>query len=145
MTKMLNTKIILGYLGFIPFGAFTILPWILGEKWLRPSLITLVIYGAIILSFLAGIIWQSSKKQSDLVSAIVLSLLGFTSVFLFTVNIMIPLIVLTLCFPLCYLQEKRISEGFADEDYASLRLNLTTGVTACFVLSIFSAIGLFTQ
>ena len=142
---MLNTKIILGYLGFIPFGAFTILPWILGEKWLRPSLITLVIYGAIILSFLAGIIWQSSKKQSDLVSAIVLSLLGFTSVFLFTVNIMIPLIVLTLCFPLCYLQEKRISEGFADEDYASLRLNLTTGVTACFVLSIFSAIGLFTQ
>ena len=142
---MLNTKIILGYLGFIPFGAFTILPWILGEKWLRPSLITLVIYGAIILSFLAGIIWQSSKKQSDLVSAIVLSLLGFISVFLFTVNIMIPLIVLTLCFPLCYLQEKRISEGFADEDYASLRLNLTTGVTACFVLSIFSAIGLFTQ
>jgi uncharacterized membrane protein YidH (DUF202 family) len=111
MTKMLNTKIILGYLGFIPFGAFTILPWILGEKWLRPSLISLVIYGAIILSFLAGIIWQSSKKQSDLVSAIVLSLLGFTSVFLFTVNIMIPLIVLTLCFPLCYLQEKRISES----------------------------------
>ncbi len=145
MTKMLNTKIILGYLGFIPFGAFTILPWILGEKWLRPSLITLVIYGAIILSFLAGIIWQSSKKQSDLVSAIVLSLLGFTSVFLFTVNIMIPLIVLTLCFPFCYLQEKRISESFADEDYASLRLNLTTGVTACFVLSIFSTIGLFTQ
>ena len=145
MTKMLNTKIILGYLGFIPFGAFTILPWILGEKWLRPSLITLVIYGAIILSFLAGIIWQSSKKQSDLVSAIVLSLLGFTSVFLFTVNIMIPLIVLTLCFPLCYLQEKRISESFADEDYASLRLNLTTGVTACFVLSTFSTIGLFTQ
>ncbi len=142
---MLNTKIILGYLGFIPFGAFTILPWILGEKWLRPSLITLVIYGAIILSFLAGIIWQSSKKQSDLVSAIVLSLLGFISVFLFTVNIMIPLIVLTLCFPLCYLQEKRISESFADEDYASLRLNLTTGVTACFVLSIFSTIGLFTQ
>ena len=142
---MLNTKIILGYLGFIPFGAFTILPWILGEKWLRPSLISLVIYGAIILSFLAGIIWQSSKKQSDLVSAIVLSLLGFTSVFLFTVNIMIPLIVLTLCFPLCYLKEKRISESFADEDYASLRLNLTTGVTACFVLSIFSTIGLFTQ
>ncbi len=142
---MLNTKIILGYLGFIPFGAFTILPWSLGEKWLRPSLITLVIYGAIILSFLAGIIWQSSKKQSDLVSAIVLSLLGFISVFLFTVNIMIPLIVITLCFPLCYLQEKRISESFADEDYASLRLNLTTGVTACFVLSIFSAIGLFTQ
>ena len=142
---MLNTKIILGYLGFIPFGAFTILPWILGEKWLRPSLISLVIYGAIILSFLAGIIWQSSKKQSDLVSAIVLSLLGFTSVFLFTVNIMIPLIVLTLCFPLCYLQEKRISESFADEDYASLRLNLTTGVTACFVLSTFSRIGLFTQ
>ena len=142
---MLNTKIILGYLGFIPFGAFTILPWILGEKWLRPSLISLVIYGAIILSFLAGIIWQSSKKQSDLVSAIVLSLLGFTSVFLFTVNIMIPLIVLTLCFPLCYLQEKRISDSFADEDYANLRLNLTTGVTACFVLSIFSTIGLFTQ
>ena len=143
---MLNTKIILGYLGFIPFAAFTILPWILGENWLRPSLISLVIYGAIILSFLAGIIWQSSKKQSDLVSAIVLSLLGFTSVFLFTVNIMIPLIVLTLCFPLCYLTRKKNQvESFADEDYASLRLNLTTGVTACLFCSTFSTIGLFTQ
>ena len=59
---MLKTKIILGYLGFIPFALFTILPWILGENWLRPSLISLVIYGAIILSFLGGIIWQSSKE-----------------------------------------------------------------------------------
>ena len=142
---MLKTKIILGYLGFIPFALFTILPWILGENWLRPSLISLVIYGAIILSFLGGIIWQSSKKQSDLVSGILFSLLGFVSIFLFTVNVMIPLIILALSFPLCYLQEKRTSESFADEDYATLRLNLTTGVTACFVLSIFSTIGLFTQ
>ena len=142
---MLKTKIILGYLGFIPFAALTILPWILGENWLRPSLIGLVIYGAIILSFLGGIIWQSSKKQSDLVSGILFSLLGFVSIFLFTVNVMIPLIILTLSFPLSYLQEKRTSDSFADEDYASLRLNLTTGVTACFVLSIFSTIGLFTQ
>ena len=142
---MLKTKIILGYLGFIPFATFTILPWILGDNWLRPSLIALVIYGAIIISFLGGIIWQTSKKQSDLIAGILFSLLGFTSIFFFTINIFIPLIVLTLCFPLCYLQEKRISESFTDEDYASLRLNLTTGVTACFVLSIFSAIGLFTQ
>jgi len=142
---MLKTKIILGYLGFIPFATFTILPWILGDNWLRPSLIALVIYGAIIISFLGGIIWQTSKKQSDLITGILFSLLGFTSIFFFTINIFIPLIVLTICFPLCYLQEKRISESFTDEDYASLRLNLTTGVTACFVLSIFSAIGLFTQ
>jgi predicted neutral ceramidase superfamily lipid hydrolase len=142
---MLKTKVILGYLGFIPFAAFTILPWILGEKWLRPSLISLIIYGAIILSFLGGIIWQSSKKQSDLVSGILFSLLGFVSIFLFTVNVMIPLIILALSFPLCYLQEKRTSDSFSDEDYAILRLNLTTGVTACFVLSIFSTIGLFTQ
>ena len=142
---MLKTKIILGYLGFIPFATFTILPWIMGDNWLRPSLIALVIYGAIIISFLGGIIWQTSKKQSDLIAGILFSLLGFTSIFFFTINIFIPLIVLTLCFPLCYLQEKRISESFTDEDYASLRLNLTTGVTACFVLSIFSTIGLFTQ
>ena len=142
---MLKTKIILGYLGFIPFALFTILPWILGENWLMPSLISLVIYGAIILSFLGGIIWQSSKKQSDLVSGILFSLLGFVSIFLFTVNVMIPLIILALSFPLCYLQEKRTSESFSDEDYAILRLNLTTGVTACFILSIFSTIGLFTQ
>jgi len=142
---MLKTKVILGYLGFIPFAAFTILPWILGEKWLRPSLISLIIYGAIILSFLGGIIWQSSKKQSDLVSGILFSLSGFVSIFLFTVNVMIPLIILALSFPLCYLQEKRTSDSFSDEDYAILRLNLTTGVTACFVLSIFSTIGLFTQ
>ena len=142
---MLKTKIILGYLGFIPFALFTILPWILGENWLRPSLISLVIYGAIILSFLGGIIWQSSKKQSDLVSGILFSLLGFASIFLFTVNVMIPLMILALSFPLCYLQEKRTSESFSDEDYAILRLNITTGVKASFVLSFFSTIGLFTQ
>ena len=141
---MLKTKIILGYLGFIPFAAFTI-ALDLRRKLAEPSLISLVIYGAMILSFLGGIIWQSSKKQSDLVSGILFSLLGFVGVFLFTVNIMIPLVMLTICFPLCYLQEKRTSESFTDEDYASLRLNLTTGFTYCFVLSIFSTIVLFNQ
>ena len=134
---MLKTKIILGYLGFIPFAAFTILPWILGENWLRPSLISLVIYGAIILSFLAGIIWQSSKKQSDLIIAIVFSLLGFAGVFLFTVNIMIPLVMLTICFPLCYLQEKRTSESFTDEDYAKLETEPNYGCYSLFCFEYF--------
>ena len=50
----MQTKIFLGYLGFLPFAALTILPWILGETYEEISFQLLVVYGGIIISFLSG-------------------------------------------------------------------------------------------
>ena len=49
-----NLRMMLGYLGFLPFGFLTILPWIIGEEFTSQSYFLLTVYGAIILSFLAG-------------------------------------------------------------------------------------------
>ena len=38
----MQTKLTLGYLGFLPFAALTILPWILGESYERISFQLLV-------------------------------------------------------------------------------------------------------
>ena len=76
----MQTKITLGYLGFLPFAALTILPWILGETYEEISFQLLVVYGGIIISFLSGIIWGiDSTNRKNLVLAIVFSCLLYTS------------------------------------------------------------------
>ncbi len=78
-------KIILGYLGFLPFAFFTILPMIFGEVLAIWSLQILSIYGGIILSFLAGMTWGWPKKESsnfNLLIGILFSLLGFLIILL---------------------------------------------------------------
>ena len=61
-----NLRMLLGYLGFLPFGFLTILPWIIGESFTNQSYFLLIVYGAIIMSFLAGMSWGwniSSQKN----------------------------------------------------------------------------------
>ena len=84
----MQTKITLGYLGFLPFAALTILPWIFGETYEEISFQLLVVYGGIIISFLSGIIWGiDSTNQKNLVLAIVFSLLGFGAILLAWINL----------------------------------------------------------
>ena len=66
----MQTKITLGYLGFLPFAALTILPWIFGETYEEVSFQLLVVYGGIIISFLSGIIWgiDSTNPKSNCLS-----------------------------------------------------------------------------
>ena len=63
--NFIRLKIILGYLGFLPFAFFTILPMIFGEVLAIWSLQILSIYGGIILSFLAGMTWGWPEKESN--------------------------------------------------------------------------------
>ena len=64
----MQTKLTLGYLGFLPFAALTILPWILGEGYEKISFQLLVAYGGIIISFLSGIIWGiNTATQKNLI------------------------------------------------------------------------------
>jgi len=133
----MQTKITLGYLGFLPFAALTILPWILGKTYEEISFQLLVVYGGIIISFLSGIIWGiNSTKQKNLVVAIIFSLLGFGAILLAWINLIYAMTLLLFLFFLFYLLESKINPQFADPDYLKLRKNLTSGVCGCFMFSI---------
>ena len=133
----MQTKITLGYLGFLPFAALTILPWILGETYEEISFQLLVVYGGIIISFLSGIIWGiNSTKQKNLVVAIIFSLLGFGAILLAWINLIYAMTLLLFLFFLFYLLESKINPQFTDPDYLKLRKNLTSGVCGCFMFSI---------
>ena len=83
--NFIRLKIILGYLGFLPFAFFTILPMIFGEVLAIWSLQILSIYGGIILSFFAGMTWGWPEKESNnynLLIGILFSLSGFLIILL---------------------------------------------------------------
>ena len=133
----MQTKITLGYLGFLPFATLTILPWILGESFEEISFQWLVVYGGIIISFLSGIIWGiDSTNQINLVLAIVFSLLGFGAIFLAWINLIYAMTLLFFLFFLFYLLESKINPQFNNPDYLKLRKNLTSGVCGCYMFSI---------
>ena len=133
----MQTKVTLGYLGFLPFAALTSLPWILGETYEEISFQLLVVYGGIIISFLSGIIWGiNSTKQKNLVVAIIFSLLGFGAILLAWINLIYAMTLLFFLFFLFYLFESIINPQFTDPEYLKLRKNLTSGVCGCFMFSI---------
>ena len=133
----MQTKITLGYLGFIPFAALTILPWILGASYEEISFQVLVVYGGIIISFLSGIIWGiDSTNKKNLVIAIVFSLLGFGAILLAWINLIFAMALLFFLFFLFYQQEYKINPQFKDPDYMKLRRNLTSAVCGCYMFSI---------
>ena len=133
----MQTKITLGYLGFIPFGALTILPWILGETYEEISFQLLVVYGGIIISFLSGIIWGiDSTNRKSLVLATVFSLTGFGAILLAWINLIYAMTLLFFLFFLFYLLESKVNPQFTNPDYLKLRRNLTSGVCGCYMFSI---------
>ena len=133
----MQTKITLGYLGFLPFATLTILPWILGESFEEISFQWLVVYGGIIISFLSGIIWGiDSTNQKNLVLAIVFSLLGFGAILLAWINLIYAMSLLFFLFYVFYLFESKTNPQFSDTNYMKLRKNLTSGVCGCYMFSI---------
>ena len=132
-----NSRMMLGYLGFIPFGILTILPWILGEAFMKQAYFLLTVYGAIIMSFLAGMSWGwniSSKKNLTL--GILFSLISFFSIIIGYFFLQVALIIFAITFPLFYIFEKHANEFMSDETYLKLRRNLTSAVSGCFLLSL---------
>ena len=133
----MQTKITLGYLGFLPFAALTILPWILGETYEEISFQLLVVYGGIIISFLSGIIWGiDSTNQKNLIIAIIFSLMGFGSILLASINLIYAMTLLFFLFFLFYLLESKVNPQFTNPDYLKLIKNLTSGVCGCYMFSI---------
>ena len=133
----MQTKLTLGYLGFLPFAALTILPWILGKDYEKISFQLLVAYGGIIISFLSGIIWGvNTSTQKNLTISIVFSLLGFGAILLAWINLIYAMILLFFLFYVFYLFESKTNPQFSDANYMKLRKNLTSGVCGCYMFSI---------
>ena len=133
----MQTKITLGYLGFLPFAALTILPWILGATYEEISFQLLVVYGGIIISFLSGIIWGiDSTNQKNLILAITFSLLGFGAILWAWIDLIYAMTLLFFLFSLFYILESKINPQFSNPDYLKLRKNLTSGVCGCYMFSI---------
>jgi len=133
----MQTKLTLGYLGFLPFAALTILPWILGEGYEKISFQLLVAYGGIIISFLSGIIWGiNTSTQKNLTISIVFSLLGFGAILLAWINLIYAMSLLFFLFYVFYLFESKTNPQFSDANYMKLRKNLTSGVCGCYMFSI---------
>jgi|TARA_A100001388_G_scaffold96746_1_gene70506 hypothetical protein len=133
----MQTKLTLGYLGFLPFAALTILPWILGKDYEKISFQLLVAYGGIIISFLSGIIWGvNTSTQKNLTISIVFSLLGFGAILLAWINLIYAMSLLFFLFYFFYLFESKTNPQFSDANYMKLRKNLTSGVCGCYMFSI---------
>ena len=133
----MQTKLTLGYLGFLPFAALTILPWILGKDYEKISFQLLVAYGGIIISFLSGIIWGvNTSTQKNLTISIVFSLLGFGAILLAWINLIYAMSLLFFLFYFFYLFESKTNPQFSDANYMNRRKNLTSGVCGCYMFSI---------
>ena len=133
----MQTKLTFGYLGFLPFAALTILPWILGKDYEKISFQLLVAYGGIIISFLSGIIWGiNTSTQKNLTISIVFSLLGFGAILLAWINLIYAMSLLFFLFYAFYLFESKTNPQFSDANYMKLRKNLTSGVCGCYMFSI---------
>tara|TARA_B100001027_G_scaffold40228_1_gene25491 strand:- start:192 stop:611 length:420 start_codon:yes stop_codon:yes gene_type:complete len=132
-----NLRMLLGYLGFIPFGILTIFPWIVGEAYTEQAYFLLTVYGAIIMSFLAGMSWGwNISSRKNLTIGILFSLIGFFTIIIGYFFLKIALIIFAITFPLFYIFEKQANAFMNDETYLKLRRNLTSAVSGCFLLSL---------
>ena len=130
-----------GYIGFLPFATFSLIPWIIGGDVSKTLISFQLGYGAIIITFLGGFAWgwrdDQQNQKLNLSIGIGFSLLGclillltFLKIFFFS------LIISIISFYLFYLFEKS-SEDFQkkDIDYQKFRKTLTLLVCISFLIS----------
>ena len=136
-----NIKSTYGYIGFLPFAVFSLLPWIIGGEIGKSFIIFQLGYGSIIITFLGGFAWgwrDNQKNQKlNLSIGIGFSLLGCLILFFTYLNlILLSLITSIISFYLFYIFEKS-TEDFQkkDIDYQKFRKILTLLVCISFLIS----------
>ena len=136
-----NIKLTYGYIGFLPFAFFSVMPWIAGGEISKTFIIIQLSYGAIIISFLGGFAWgwrDNQKNQKiNLSLGIGFSLAGCLILLLiFLKMILISLIISIIAFYGFYIFEKS-TEDFKkkDIDYQKFRKILTLLVCISFLIS----------
>ena len=136
-----NIKSTYGYVGFLPFAAFSLIPWIIGGDISKTLIYFQLGYGAIILTFLGGFAWGWRDDQKDqkfnLSIGIGFSLLGCLILLLTYLKLILTSLMLSIIsFYLFYVFESS-TEIFQkkDEDYKKFRKILTLLVCISFLIS----------
>tara|TARA_A100000164_G_C21796691_1_gene718545 strand:- start:219 stop:638 length:420 start_codon:yes stop_codon:yes gene_type:complete len=136
-------KIILGYLGLIPFIFFTFQPFFFDILTIDESYIFLVGYGAIIISFLGGMSWGWQTRDDDngkYIIGVIFSLFGFFLLSLSILNLTLSVLISALAFPSYFLIEVKYNRQLDEKKYFNLRAILTLITSACFIISFISFI-----
>ena len=136
-----DIKITYGYIGFLPFAVFSLIPWVVGGEISKTLIVFQLGYGAIILTFLGGFAWgwrdNQNNQKLNLSIGIGFSLIGCLILFLTFINlILLSLLVSIVSFYLFYIFEKS-TEDFKhkDIDYQKFRKTLTLLVCISFLIS----------
>ena len=136
-----NIKSTYGYIGFIPFAAFSLLPWIIGGDLAKTLIIFQIGYGSIIITFLGGISWgwkdDQKNQKFNLSIGILFSLFGCLILALaYFDKILIALLFSICCFYFFYIFEKSTEEfKLKDDGYKKFRKILTLLVCISFLIS----------
>ena len=137
-----NIKSTYGYVGFLPFAFFSLLPWIVGGEISKSFIIFQLAYGSIIITFLGGFAWgwrdDQKNQKLNLSIGIGFSLLGcLILLFTFLKMILTSLIISIISFYLFYIFEKS-TEDFLKKDieYKKFRKILTLLVCISFLISL---------
>jgi len=136
-----NIKSTYGYIGFIPFAVFSLLPWIIGGDSGKTLIIFQIGYGSIIITFLGGISWgwkdEQKNQKFNLSMGILFSLFGCLILSLtYFDKILISLLFSIFCFYFFYIFEKSTQEfKLKDDDYKKFRKILTLLVCISFLIS----------
>jgi len=135
----IKTRKILGYLGLIPFFAFSFLPLVIPfpEGYIFNLLLSF--YGGIILSFLGGITWgwpKTENQKFSLISGILFSLIGFFIIAFSNMFLYYCLCLGLISFIAFFVFELSVSEQMQNKDYKQLRSLLTVFVSFCYLISL---------
>ena len=130
-----------GYIGFIPFALLSITPWITGGYIGQVAIIFQIAYGAVILSFLAGISWgwrdDQPQQKKNLSIGIIYSLISCSMLILIYLNmILVALLTSVITFQSFYYFEKSTHDfKYKHEDYQKFRRMLSLLVAISFLIS----------
>ena len=136
-----NIKSTYGYIGFIPFAVFSLVPWIIGGDAAKTLIIFQIGYGSIIITFLGGISWgwkdDQKNQKFNLSIGILFSLFGCLILALAYFDKILIALLFSICsFYFFYIFEKSTEEfKLKDDDYKKFRKILTLLVCISFLIS----------
>ena len=127
----------LGYAGLIPFVVLSVSLWFAGQSLRDPALQALLLYAAIILSFMGAIHWGVGMSKAEvastrlLVFSVIPPLIAWFAAFLPT---LVQISVLYLAFAgLCVFDSREARAGHLPKWYPRLRVPLTVVVVASLI------------
>ncbi|MQX37289.1 DUF3429 domain-containing protein [Roseospira navarrensis] len=137
----------LGGTGLLPFVGGTALAWIGGGQTVATASFAVLTYGAVILSFLGGIVWGVGAAQMHRLDregsaelfalSVIPPLVGWSALFLHGTH---GFTLLSLAFLGQLALDKRMRDmNLVPHWWLGLRLGLTTGVILCLVLTAVAA------